>query len=89
VPRRPRRQPARPAAEPPALRGGWLRDEDGWTVRSISGTAATKSYVCPGCHQDIPPGTPHVVAWPADEPEGTVERRHWHTGCWRRERRQG
>ncbi|MFC5142518.1 hypothetical protein ACFPK1_30130 [Actinomycetospora rhizophila] len=81
------RRPGRPAAEPSPLRGGWLRDEDGWTVRSVSGTAATKSYVCPGCHQDIPPGTPHVVAWPSDEPEGTVERRHWHTGCWRRERR--
>ena len=78
---------ARPAAEPSPLRGGWVRDEDGWRVRSISGSAATKTYVCPGCHQDIPPGTPHVVAWPADEMEGTGERRHWHTGCWRRARR--
>lgn len=64
-----------------------MRDEEGWTVRSIDGSAATKTYVCPGCHQAIPPGTPHVVAWPAGEAEGTVERRHWHTGCWRRERR--
>jgi hypothetical protein len=55
-------------------------------VRSISGSAATKAYRCPGCDQEIPPGTPHVVAWPADEPEGTVERRHWHTRCWQRRR---
>jgi len=88
MPRRPRRpSPGRPAAEPPPLRGGWVRDEDGWRVRSISGTAATKTYVCPGCHQDIPPGTPHVVAWEAArESEADNERRHWHTGCWRRGR---
>lgn len=84
--RRPRRP--RPAPESAPLRGGWVRDEDGFTVRSISGAAATKTYLCPGCHQDIPPGTPHVVAWPSDESEGTLERRHWHTGCWRRERRR-
>ena len=63
-----------------------MREEDGWMVRSISGTAATKTYICPDCHQVIPPGTPHVVAWPADLAEGTGERRHWHTGCWRRGR---
>lgn len=63
-------------------------------VRSISGTAATKTYRCPGCRQEIPPGTPHVVAWRAgdaaraawapDEADADPERRHWHTGCWRR-----
>ncbi|WP_328309566.1 hypothetical protein [Actinomycetospora sp. NBC_00405] len=86
--RRSRRHPARPAPAPPPLRGGWVREEDGWRVRSISGTAATKTYRCPGCHQEIVPGTPHVVAWPADEVEDddNVERRHWHTGCWRRGR---
>ncbi|HSK58625.1 MAG TPA: hypothetical protein VK935_06180 [Actinomycetospora sp.] len=83
------------------MRGGWVREEGGWVVRSISGTAATKSYRCPGCEQEIPAGTPHVVAWPADEPEGTgrhgaerscraeggsPERRHWHTRCWQRRR---
>ena len=26
-------------------------------------------------------GTPHVVAWPADDPDAT-DRRHWHAGCW-------
>lgn len=86
--RRSRRHPARPAPVPPPLRGGWVREEGGWMVRSISGTAATKTYRCPGCHQEIVPGTSHVVAWPADEVEGddNSERRHWHTGCWRRER---
>ncbi|MHC1560149.1 hypothetical protein ACR9E3_14425 [Actinomycetospora sp. C-140] len=83
------RRPPRPDPVPPPLRGGWLREEGGWVVRSISGSAATKTYVCPGCHQDIPPGTPHVVAWDAelDTGDGDTERRHWHTGCWRRERR--
>ncbi len=71
-----------------------MREEGGWVVRSISGTAATKAYRCPGCDQEIPPGTPHVVAWPAgDEAErsrdaggGSPERRHWHTRCWQRRR---
>ena len=55
-----------------------------WAVRSVSGSAATKTYRCPGCNQEVRPGTSHVVVWPVDEPEGSVERRHWHTGCWRR-----
>jgi hypothetical protein len=89
----------RPAAASSPLRGGWVREEGGWLVRSVSGTAATKTYRCPGCQQEIVPGTPHVVAWPADEAEGirrdaaergsragggSQDRRHWHTGCWRR-----
>ncbi|GLZ48006.1 hypothetical protein Acsp06_41910 [Actinomycetospora sp. NBRC 106375] len=86
MPRRSRR-PARPAPAPPPLRGGWVREEDGWMVRSISGTAATKTYRCPGCQQEIPPGTSHVVAWPADEVQEDTDRRHWHTGCWRQGRR--
>jgi hypothetical protein len=51
-----------------------------WVVRSITGSASTKPYRCPGCDQQIPPATPHLVAWPAD---GALDdRRHWHTGCW-------
>ena len=48
--------------------GGRLeRHPDGdWRVRPVTGAAATKSYLCPGCQQQIPPGTPHVVTWPAD-----------------------
>ena len=39
-------------------------------VRQIPGAAATKEYRCPGCDQEILPGTPHVVAWPAEAPRG-------------------
>jgi len=59
-----------------------------WMVRNIPGPAAVKTYRCPGCDHEIPPGVAHVVAWPADERGGLSDRRHWHTGCWRaRERR--
>lgn len=65
-----------------------------WRVRQIPGSAAVKSYRCPGCDQEIRPGVPHLVVWPLEGPvvpvlEGLVERRHWHTGCWRaRDRRR-
>ncbi|WP_326687898.1 MULTISPECIES: ATP/GTP-binding protein [unclassified Streptomyces] len=56
----------------------WRGEE--WSVRQISGGAATKHYRCPGCDQEIPPGVPHVVAWPS---QGDVDdRRHWHRACW-------
>ena len=75
---------------PTPLSGGWLREEEdargAFLVRSVSGSAAAKPYRCPGCDQLITPGTPHVVAWPSDEPVGSVERRHWHSDCWRRRR---
>ena len=64
------------------------RDGD-WVVRSVSGAGSTKTYRCPGCDQEIKPGIPHLVAWPADTEEsswrggsGLDERRHWHTPCW-------
>ena len=81
--------------------GWWSGTEehaDGtWTVRRIGGDAAGKTYRCPGCQQEIRPGTPHVVAWRAEEPVGPFggpeDRRHWHTPCWaargRRSRRPG
>ncbi|BCB81988.1 hypothetical protein GCM10022251_52420 [Phytohabitans flavus] len=60
-----------------------------WTVRTIPGKASAKTYRCPGCNQEIRPGTPHVVAWPADGRGDETDRRHWHSGCWRaRERRR-
>ena len=55
---------------------------DDWIVQRTSGSAATKPYRCPGCDQLIPPATPHVVAYPADDPSGLENRRHWHTPCW-------
>ncbi len=71
----------------PVLRLGPQRTEsapDGdWVIRMVPGAASTKAYRCPGCDQEIPPGTAHLVAWPAHTP-GAVERRHWHSPCWRR-----
>jgi len=36
-----------------------------WVVRLIPGAASVKGYRCPGCDQEILPGAPHLVAWPA------------------------
>jgi hypothetical protein len=59
-----------------------------YVVRPVTGSAATKSYRCPGCDHLIAPATPHVVVWPVVasmfSSSGLEERRHWHTGCWRR-----
>ena len=56
-----------------------------WTVQRV--TSADKTYTCPGCRQDIGPGTAHVVAISQDHLFGAdaalADRRHWHTGCWR------
>jgi hypothetical protein len=94
MPRKPRGglPPGRPGRggegnddEPPALRLGPERVEswpDGdWVVRAVPGDAAVKTYRCPGCDQEIRPGTAHVVAWPAYTP-GPDQRRHWHRPCW-------
>jgi hypothetical protein len=60
-----------------------------WSVRHIPVDAAIRTYRCPGCDQEIPPGVAHVVAWPADERGDVADRRHWHTACWRaRDRRR-
>lgn len=59
-----------------------------WHVRTITGAAATKAYRCPGCQQEIRPGTAHVVAWRADRPDGDQLRRHWHSPCWAARLRQ-
>ena len=59
-----------------------------WMVRLVPGGASAKTYRCPGCDQEIRPGTAHVVVWPADERGDLTDRRHWHSGCWRaRDRR--
>ena len=44
------------------------RDED-VEVRRIQPYQATKRYICPGCNQDIPPGTGHLVVVPLDAPD--------------------
>ncbi|WP_402466483.1 LIM domain-containing protein [Isoptericola aurantiacus] len=60
-----------------------------WTVRRVRG--GEKAYTCPACHQQIPPGTPHVVAWQRDvvggEQAGLADRRHWHPACFQRRER--
>lgn len=55
-----------------------------WYVRPVNGGASAKSYRCPGCQQEIPPGVSHLVVWPADGMLDVSDRRHWHTPCWRR-----
>ncbi|SIR66660.1 hypothetical protein [Micromonospora avicenniae] len=60
-----------------------------WQVRGISGGSSVKTYRCPGCDQEIRPGVPHVVAWPADGRGDLSDRRHWHRGCWGARDRRG
>lgn len=77
MPRRnrpPRPTPAGSSAAPNSpLSGalGWARTEsaaDGdWLVRTVPGAQGRKTYRCPGCDHEIPPGVGHVVAWPAPE----------------------
>ncbi|MCQ4045344.1 ATP/GTP-binding protein [Streptantibioticus rubrisoli] len=55
----------------------WQGEE--WVMRPVAGTGG-KTYRCPGCDQEIPPGVGHVVAWP--EYGGVDDRRHWHRSCW-------
>jgi hypothetical protein len=96
-PSKPRRAPRRKGGSAPpddsAARLGppQLQEwPDGdWIVRRVPGAAATKLYRCPGCNQELRPGTAHVVVWPADA-SGAEGRRHWHNACWqRRPRRPG
>ena len=55
-------------------------------VRRIQPYQARKSYVCPGCNQDIGIGIGHVVVVPLTAPD---LRRHWHHPCWaHRDRRR-
>jgi len=54
-----------------------------WVVRSLSGATSTRPYRCPGCVQEIFPGTAHVVVWPHDGLGGVDDRRHWHNACWK------
>lgn len=70
---------------------GRLRTEsrrDGlWNVQPLGAASAAKTYTCPGCGLEIPPGVPHTVAWRADglmgEADDVAARRHWHTHCWK------
>jgi hypothetical protein len=86
MPRQNRRRRDEPGElEPGSLGRGAARLEAGpdgeWVVRTVTGAAAAKTYRCPGCDQEIRPGTPHLVVWPEAE-SGLDNRRHWHTACW-------
>ena len=77
-----RHRSARERARPDAPRRGpgatpdWAQ-ASGYEVRQV---ANARSYRCPGCDLEIPPGTPHLVAVPN---AGADLRRHWHEHCWR------
>ena len=69
-----------------------------WVVRQVTGAVSQRTYRCPGCDQEIRPGTPHVVTWPVYARDSDLDpwdtessldwRRHWHSVCWRtRDRR--
>lgn len=60
------------------------RRSDDWIgedvdTRRIQPYEAIKTYLCPGCNQEIPPGLGHLVVVPRDAPD---LRRHWHHSCW-------
>ncbi len=55
------------------------------TVAPIQPYQARKTYSCPGCLTEIAVGTGHLVVVPHDAPD---LRRHWHRGCWHKERRR-
>lgn len=75
----------------PLLAGGAqrrvIRRGVSYIVRDVPAGRAAKEYRCPGCHQRIPAGTAHVVAWPETTDfgldAGVAARRHWHQHCWR------
>jgi hypothetical protein len=89
----PRHNRSRRDHPPRPLPAGWAHAESGddgeWLVRQVSATQATKTYRCPGCDQEIQPGVPHVVVWPALEHGSVADRRHWHNGCWQARTRRG
>lgn len=80
------REVLRRGEDRPAAVAAGERLEDGYVVRALAGSAALKAYRCPGCDQELPAGTPHVVAWPAGSPD---DRRHWHSACWAARGRRG
>ncbi|HUR18104.1 MAG TPA: hypothetical protein VMZ51_04090 [Acidimicrobiales bacterium] len=59
--------------------GGGSGAGGGVEIRRLQPYQALKTYLCPGCNQDIRPGTMHLVAVPLEAPD---LRRHWHEACW-------
>ena len=82
-PRRIRRERSGPPAPVPGPERAESWPDGDWIVRRVPGAGTGKVYRCPGCDQEIAPGTPHLVAWAADRVGlGIDERRHWHSTCW-------
>jgi hypothetical protein len=85
VPRRHRAARERPAFQQSRGSGAaaplWA-EAAGYSVRQVAGD---KAYRCPGCQGTIRPGELHLVVVPDGDPD---LRRHWHTPCWRQERRR-
>ncbi|MGL5405589.1 MAG: hypothetical protein ACRDAX_02175 [Propionibacteriaceae bacterium] len=90
-----KRKPSKHLQAPRPLSAGHAQSaskQDGrWVVRSIPGAHAAKLYRCPGCGGDIQIGVAHIVAWPQEahsmfSASPIEERRHWHTGCWKKRR---
>ena len=63
-------------------------DGEGVQLQRVQPYQAAKTYLCPGCNQDIAPGVGHLVVVPELAPD---LRRHWHHVCWehRARRRPG
>lgn len=57
----------------------------GEIVQPIQPYQASKPYLCPGCESIIDAGVGHLVVVPQEAPD---LRRHWHRGCWYKERRR-
>ncbi|MCI4009901.1 hypothetical protein [Brevibacterium sp. ZH18] len=59
-----------------------------WSVQKVAGNSHGKVYVCPGCGQDVPSSSSHIVAWRQEAGHGidvgVDSRRHWHTRCFQR-----
>lgn len=53
-----------------------------WAARQVRGNDSGRSYLCPGCQQEVSAAAPHTVAWPVAAMHGVENRRHWHTPCW-------
>lgn len=91
--RRGGRIPTRATGAAPVDRGPVLDEVEfqgqALAARQVRGNDSGRSYLCPGCQQDVAAATPHTVAWPTASMHGVENRRHWHTACWQaRDRRR-
>ncbi len=51
-------------------------------MMKIEPMRALKTYICPGCNQEIRPKVGHFVVVPKEAPD---QRRHWHKPCLQKE----